>query len=589
MPEIAKTQSLWITAAKWLARFAWLLPPAVLAALLWRNAVNVPYWDEWDADLGGLFVKWHDGTLRFGDFWVQHNESRLVLPRLIYLLLGGFSHWNLLREVAFTFLLAGVAAAAVFWLGKKAFSDRPVVRRLAFFLASLLIFSPAQFEAWLWGMELILYLPLVCLLASLLMLRTDFSARTKILFCAGMAVASTYCFSNGLLAWIALFPPLFLSEGWSGFRKKSRAALCWLLGFVCNLALYFQDYQFPDTPGLWSMLRADPWRAAEYFCAFLGGPLTNPNAANAVTVAVSIGVVELSLFAAVGAAVFRRRKDSALLQRLWPWLTLGGYGLLSALLATSGRAAFGAPQALSSRYGIFGVCALVGLIYLLPLLAENRLAKLPIRAALALLAGAVVLLQARAFPAGVENFSVFGLELSHAKACLKFIDVLPPQPATRRFLCPNFPKVKRMADALDRAGVWNYSLHRSRQLAVFKIQPPPAGSPMGGIETGQVIGTNLFLSGWALTATRGAAADCVLFTAEAAGAEPEIVALMDQHRLRPDLVEKYQDQKFRAAGWDKLCPLADLPKGALTVKAWSYAVATDQLTPLAGEIHLANP
>jgi len=133
MPEIAKIQSVRFAALKWLARLAWLLPPAALAVLLRRNAVNVPYWDEWDDDLGGLFAKWHDGTLRLGDFWVQHNESRLVLPRLIYLLLGGFSHWNLCREVAFTFFLAGVAAAAVFWLGKKTFPDRPVLRWLAFF------------------------------------------------------------------------------------------------------------------------------------------------------------------------------------------------------------------------------------------------------------------------------------------------------------------------------------------------------------------------------------------------------------------------------------------------------------------------
>jgi len=263
---------------------------------------------------------------------------------------------------------------------------------------------------------------------------------------------------------------------------------------------------------------------------------------------------------------------------------------LSALLATSGRAAFGAEQALSSRYGIFGVCALVSLVYLLPLLAVNHLEKFSFRAALVLLllAGAVILFHARMFPVGVESFSVFGLDLLHAKACLKFINVLPPQPATRQFLYPHFPQVKRMAESLERVGVWNYSLHQSRRLAAFKIQPA-MGSPVGRIETGQVMGTNLFLSGWALNVTRRTAADCVLFTAEAAGAEPEIVALMDQHRLRVDLVNQFQEPKFRAAGWDKLCPLADLPKGALTLKAWSYDVETDQLTSLAGEIHLDNP
>ncbi len=32
-----------------------LLPPVALAILLRRNAMNVPYWDEWDDDLAGIF------------------------------------------------------------------------------------------------------------------------------------------------------------------------------------------------------------------------------------------------------------------------------------------------------------------------------------------------------------------------------------------------------------------------------------------------------------------------------------------------------------------------------------------------------
>ena len=42
--------------ANWLAFAVCLLPPLALAILLQRNAVDVPYWDEWDDDLAGIFL-----------------------------------------------------------------------------------------------------------------------------------------------------------------------------------------------------------------------------------------------------------------------------------------------------------------------------------------------------------------------------------------------------------------------------------------------------------------------------------------------------------------------------------------------------
>ena len=151
MSEAIKNSRRWPGWANRLTFGLCLLPPIVLAILLWQNAVNVPYWDEWDDDIAGLFVKWADGHLAFSDFWAQHNESRFVLPRLIFLALGSLTHWNLCYEMGCTLLLASLAAGAVFWLGCKTFSNQTAMRRAAFFIASLLIFSPAQYEVWLWG------------------------------------------------------------------------------------------------------------------------------------------------------------------------------------------------------------------------------------------------------------------------------------------------------------------------------------------------------------------------------------------------------------------------------------------------------
>ena len=48
--------------------------------------VAVPWWDEWLTP-GETLASYSRGTLRFADLWSQHNESRKLFPRLLYLAL----------------------------------------------------------------------------------------------------------------------------------------------------------------------------------------------------------------------------------------------------------------------------------------------------------------------------------------------------------------------------------------------------------------------------------------------------------------------------------------------------------------------
>ena len=129
---------------RFLAFLFCLLPPILLAILIWRNAVNVPWLDEWDTDIAGIFFKSHTGQLTFGDLWAQHTESRLLLPRIFFLALGNLTHWNVLYEMAAAFFLAVMIAAVIFHLGRLTFSGKPWIYWPAFFLSSLMIFSPVQ-------------------------------------------------------------------------------------------------------------------------------------------------------------------------------------------------------------------------------------------------------------------------------------------------------------------------------------------------------------------------------------------------------------------------------------------------------------
>lgn len=245
-----------------------LLPPIVLAALLFRDAVNVPYCDEWDDDLCGLFIKLKTSHLTFGDLWAPHNEGRLFLPKIFFLILGSFTHWNLIYEVAATFLVVCLIACAIYHLERPAFSERSDARHIIFFVSSLLLFSPAQAGAWLWGMEIILYVPLLCLVSALLILRSNHRETAKLLYCMVLATIATYSFSNGFLLWLVLFPAVFPMEDWHGFKKKPRNALCWLLAFSGNAAAYFHNLGSPQSNAFARALWRDPWPTLKYFLSF---------------------------------------------------------------------------------------------------------------------------------------------------------------------------------------------------------------------------------------------------------------------------------------------------------------------------------
>ncbi len=83
---------------------------AVLAICVFRYAVPIPILDQWA--LLPLLEKSYQHPLTWGDFWAQHNEHRLVFPRLIMLLCARLSGWDLRWELAVNLLLGvGIYAA----------------------------------------------------------------------------------------------------------------------------------------------------------------------------------------------------------------------------------------------------------------------------------------------------------------------------------------------------------------------------------------------------------------------------------------------------------------------------------------------
>ena len=511
--------------------------------------------------------------------------------------------------MAVTFLLICGIGAAVFWLGLTTFRGWKAAHGPVFLLCSLMVFSPAESQALLRGMELILYVPLLWS-ASLLAYEARRPDWKTFLFAGGLATVSTYTFVNGMLVWVVLFPVFFLAGGWAGLGRRKWPALAWLAAAVANGLIYFYHFQFASSNGFWRKIWTDPWPAAHYFFAFLGGPLANVgrsvisvDRSSCLLVATEIGCVLFLAFLLCLFSLFRLRKQAGLTVLAWPWMAVGAYGLLSAAMATAGRSlVFGVEQALSPRYAIFGISLMIALAHLMPLLAGQSApaisptaspatpaAKMTARIGLSVLglimAGFFLLI----WPSQALDMDITRLERLQAKSCLDFINVIPERPAMTEFLSPLYPHLKQTADELEKLGFLDRPLLDSNRLSALQVLNLASNQVGGSIESDRPLpAARIELSGWAVSPFHSGPADCVLLTYETAGAEPVVFDLLWHRVVRRDLVARYHDPELLEAGWLIVSDLAHAPRGRLKIRAWAYDTARRAVVPLRNTIEVDN-
>src|SRR5690349_17800123 len=88
-------------------------PAFVALGTILRYGVDVPTMDQWAPDVAGVFVKAHRGTLGLADFLAQHNEHRMVVPRLLMFALGLLTRWNTVAEMVLGWTIACATSAGV--------------------------------------------------------------------------------------------------------------------------------------------------------------------------------------------------------------------------------------------------------------------------------------------------------------------------------------------------------------------------------------------------------------------------------------------------------------------------------------------
>lgn len=317
-----------------------LAPPLMLGACYLLFTVPFPYLDQWE--FVPFLEKAWGGELGPRDFWAQHNEHRLIFPRLVMLTLARWTDWDIRFELGANFLLglAVFGGYALLWRGSAYHLGADTPWRWP--MLSLLAFSLSQWQNWFLGWQMQEFMNILAVLIMLWALSADPPGWPTVSAAALFGLVATYSFANGMLVWPIGAALLALRPG-SGERGRAMLLPAWI-GFSVLVAIsYLWGFERPGYhPSIWSGL-FQPVSYAAYILAYLGQPMWNFNAAGAMV----LGGAGLGLGGLLAWRLWGSDRRMAAL----PWLGLAAYALGSAAITGSARLDLGGTeQAMSSRY-----------------------------------------------------------------------------------------------------------------------------------------------------------------------------------------------------------------------------------------------
>ena len=549
-------------------------PIILITFLIGKYAVNVPYGDEWS--LIPLFTKIRDHELTFSDLFGQHNEHRILVPKLIYIAFAQLMHWNVRAEMFFSILLATAMSSCIYVLLRRTTSASIEKNLLLWALANVLIFGPVQAENWLWGFQLLMFIPALCLAAALVMLapaRIDSARFAGACTCATIAAFSC---GNGLLLWPLIGLYLLLVNG------KRWAAMWIAVGLVVN-AVYFVGYEraaIAHPVGNW-------FDYVVYFGGFLGVPLVRLPTQHPIVLTSIVGLLATILF--LLATISFLKKGPFVRQKIAPWLVLGFYAILSAALAGYARIAEGPQQAMDSRYATVAMNLYLSLCALLVIASRTTDFNDAIIKKFQIPFITVVLtLHILGLPGALDHMTLLHDSRQVGLANLQFCKVLGTTRRARNdlMILRDLPTVNELVETLDRLQFLRPPIRQSKILEDGENRPRRSTTEFGQTEEVSRKDAETFvISGWSFLPELERPAPCVVL-AYRFGDQWIAFALSDMREPRPDLVQRTKNRKYLTAGWRASTRREILPPDAEQISAWALDPDAGDVYKLPGDFRL---
>jgi hypothetical protein len=572
--------------ARWVLLPLAALPAVVPLILILQFGVNFHSNDEWDPDIAGFFIKFYTHQAMFSDWFAQHNEHRPMVPRLCYLLLNTFTHWSNIPQLLATWVIVCETSLCVLRLALL--TGRSAV--WPWFVCNLLIFTPAQIENWMWGIGLANVLPTAFLLAGIVVALSPKPLLPRLITCLLLALAATYTDGDGMLTW-----PLFAAALLWSIRKNRRLVVrigvAWAVACAIIVGGYFIHYVKPTTQGI-EVYSSSPVAIGGYFLAFLGNAFVHGVSAPPVEVATIVGTIFLVLWVAMAGYFLHavRAQNRDLQSRMFPWLLIGTYALLSGLLAAISRAGAGPLHAaMTSRYVSYSIYLPVSLVFLLPMAAEDLARcgawglKNGWRYFPAAGFAAVLLIQFFVLLGAAPAFRGESIRQREAKASLLLAKILPDNPDLASKVYANPRLLVAEASQLSDLGYLQPPLIGGADAQAIRGVELAAAPIVGRLDGAVIQGGTAQAVGWATVPQTGGLADAVFLTYEDGKGESIIFARARMGMQRTDLASK-EGPGFLWSGWlaeFRLDRLPAQPKD-LRITAWGLDADTGDAYPLDG-------
>jgi hypothetical protein len=545
------------------------LPAIALAFLMFRYGVDVPYSDQWWVI--GLSEAFHLHVLTFAQLFAQFNEHRLFFPRLLLLGIDALAHGNVKYELMALWLAAAVVLWNVYRLARLTLQANGVRLLTVTTLSSFLIFSPIQHQNWLWGNQISVLTPIVCLTTALAISYTSRNSWLAFWVAAMLATVASFSIANGLLCWPLLLPVQL--HQFKGKPGRARAAFLWLALMAVNLAAFFYNYRFLGTrPSVQELLTRSDLVIVSFF-GFLGAPLSFGTGIDEERLAHYVGAAILLVAMFVCLRFIETARQPGMVRRCLPWLTIAAYALASAVIVTLGRATSSSQRLLESRYTSFSVYLFMALVFLWLILFLEPDATPPKwkRWTTEALIWAILLLHACTSWYAIGQMKETRTDRLQTKACLAFFDLIEDPCQTQR-LDWEPTLLKQRVASLERLAFFHPPLLRSADLRPLAGSTDPASKQFGVFDSLTNVGIGFYrASGWATLPERGEPADAVVLTYLRADGAPVAFALADWIQV--------------SSGWEKWF---ELPAGADRVQAWAYDALAGRAYLLFGEQRTSN-
>ncbi len=332
-----------------------LVPVALYFWYIHRYGVNAIYTDQWN-DVALLthtpyFTNSYSGHTTVRMLWIQHAENRTFFPNTVVLVLGRFTHLNVVTELYLNAVLLLVSLVLIVRAHRR---DVPQARLVLYLPAAFLVFTLGQSENTLFGYQLWLYMVIAALATVIFLLARRRSNWSILAVAIAVAVIGSYSALDGFAIWPAGLVVLL-------WRHRSRAFVyTWLIAAVGTASLWLYHYDFSaGTAGGTNNgnVLAHPFAAAEFFFLLLGDPMgTSIKLGGSISNLVEIGIAIFVLSLACLAVYARRGK----LARSPVGPALICFGLVIAVLVTIGRTHLGLWAASQSRYVTEDLLVLLG-------------------------------------------------------------------------------------------------------------------------------------------------------------------------------------------------------------------------------------